>query len=603
MKHTLNSFKTAARQIPLVLISAPDSNLLEFRLYFKVGFLSFEQESRHVPHMLEHLMLGQNPESGDVQQLTHALQRLGAIANASTDNEHVMIELTAPTDTALAAAEQILRIVGDPEISGKSFEAERQIILREVYERYDGLGAVIGARLMSQLMAPVTPDSPEAEIASVEALTPEKVKAAYKHYIHAGNVTAVVSGRAPHGFEEAYAKLLDRYIPAAGKDQPKKPTIAIPTEPVLAFEPGGDTHNASCLLAVVCPSGRTLPQAERVAGNMAFNMLFTTLDAVIPGALRRLGYVYSIGFDQVSVGDRMIFTVALSADAEALPKAIIEIHKLIKQYADAPFPADEFESISLYARHMLPISVETPRDLIDWYEGDILAGRKLVTLKEEIAVIESLKDKDLAGVIKRELADTAWNWGVIAPDAGAWAQSLFNELNKPSTRKLETEAYSRQLDIAVTRIPGDTKVLAAEYWDNLLWAGFALLEYAVLLTFIFTANFRGAGVTKNFSLWNLSVNIGNGWLIGGAILTLAAGGILGYFIERRYVKEISIILPVVAAATYWAALGSGYLRTVAGGFWEGVANTIQPFFFGLVVPLLVLSWIRVQLAKRLANNS
>lgn len=586
MKHTIRTHQTQ-KGIPVTAIQVSGAQTLEIRLYFKAGFKYFPDYQRHMPHIIEHLVLGQDRGLESVQYLTHNLQRLGAAANGSTDFDNIVFELSAPSHTAQEAAKSVLEMLSSPVLDGDVLEREREIIVREIYERYDSMSGLMTAQLLSDVLAPVMPTDPDAEVAAVYEIEPSEVGKLYRKTMHAGNLRVVAVGDTTPAFEQEFCRMLDEYVaPAPARRSHPRSLIKPPTQPAVYAEDGGSDKNAGCIFVINCGNSEKLSEKDRTAANLAFNLLFGTLDAIVPNALRRLGYVYSANFDQIYYSGELVLIMSLNAEADKLPLAIGEVVALVKRYSQAPFPSDEFENIQAYAKNSLPGMLQTPVDVLNWYESSILTDKPLVDVPGELREIAGLRETDVADALRRSLLNTDWHAGIIAPDASLWGRDLITLVNRWSHEPVDEAGIRTQLSDFIDQIPARRAHRKREWWDNFIWVIFSLLHFAVTLMLIYAPVFA----TKSKGALSLYGMVTKNEIPAAAaipLVLLIVAGLLGFLIDRKGAKEADFALAASAAAGYWLLVVP--VTHIVSGFWASAAAVLYPLLFSVMIGVIALS--------------
>ena len=104
-----------------------------------------------VSHFLEHMLFRGTPEYPDASQLSMALDRVGAEANAATFSDMTIVSIKLLPETLLEGLRLFRSMLTRPVFDGVT--AERKIILEECLEDYDEEGRIIAIdQLSSQLL-------------------------------------------------------------------------------------------------------------------------------------------------------------------------------------------------------------------------------------------------------------------------------------------------------------------------------------------------------------------------------------------------------------------------------------------------------------------
>lgn len=589
MKHTVHS-ETLSNGPKLHIVSAPDSSVVEARLYFRAGFQYFDEVTHHVPHLLEHLLVGNGGEYNTEEKLLRALQDIGANINASTDYRHVTIHLRAPRDTFMSAFTIALDCVFKMRITQDVLDKERSIVLREIHEQYDGLGVQVDAELLSYAFGGLAPANWEDHLGNVQEITLDVIDEAYKKYIVPHNLEAVIAGGV--GTKDAYKiKEMLSSLPS-GRFGMAIPSRVEPSEEVIMNLDVDMGNRAGISLLFLSPYSSFETVQERVAANFASQLLFDAPSAVLPLRLRQAGLVYSVDTDVVVISNWRAYRVRLLTDPSRAHIAATQIMQKLRLYANGQIPEEEFESVKRYLTSMLPTYCEAAGDLLSWYGTDVENGRPLSSIEDEIEAVSSLTVDDVARAAKSLFLRAQLYGGVTCEDASAWADSLL-EMHRIAETGGNEDAITQHFDELTATIEEKRSVPAAK--NKTGWTLFSYSVVASFATSLVTSQLPLAGsTTVTISPYDYAMDYNMLW---GAFfflpLFLASIAVLAHTKYEAFRRHVIIVLSFVASAAYIFAVFNyfGDVGVDEQPWYEHVVSILQPIFFFVMSPVVFILWV------------
>lgn len=600
MKHTLHT-SNSNNGSTVTIVHAPTAARVEVRLYFKGGFLYFKRDKYHLPHMLEHLMLGSSLKSGNEAHISQRLQRLGAMANASTDFDLITVQLTAPLATYKEALNLVLKSVYSNTFDTEDVELEKQVILREIYEKYDGPGSAVAAETINKLIYQDKLTEQQEEVASVEALKIADIKSAYRKFIRPENMTVLIAGNIPETSRiELIATFENLTIgPAPAGKISRRYRFKTPAKSLLIDRPYGDGINGSFLYTSVIPNDNTVSDRTLALQSIVFNMFFGGPAAVIPTELRQRGLVYSADFDATGIQDKKVLSCSLYTDDDRLPEAVAEFYRILKTYSVLPLPQGSYESIKLFGLSVLPTLQETASDLIGWYEFPLLAGRSLTGIEHDMEILRTVTEQEIANTVRDCFISPTNHWSVIAKETDSWLHEFMTdalEAIKPNKSSIQaTDELTKVISIVT-----ENRQSVSSNQNGVFWLIFLLLCTAVQISLLMISSFPNPNHSGTISMLDYALNTHRYWLIAGTIGALFATQVSGNYINRKHGRSTMVLFSVIAAICYWWAVFR-YFKDIGveeQPWFEDVAGLIQLIFFSVLVPRATYLIIRHRLTKQ-----
>jgi len=434
MKH----FVTKSPKLPIDYIDVPDASIVEARIYFKAGFQYFKPETYQVPHLLEHLLIGNCQKYQTENDLNQAMQNIGSVINATTDHEHITIHLRVPYRSLSEAFEIAIQNIFEAQVKTYTLNQQKDIASREVYERYDNTGLRVLTGLLSQSLSGNEPEDWTTHLSSIEQATVKATAQAYKRFISPHNMQIILAGKLTPVCKrrvEAQVRLLmdaPGYVKKIHKSVPIKQLDSTTTG--VSWEDGDGSASFTFLFARKTSWKQGLDNRARASRNLVMQLLFDAPAAIIPRVMRQKGLVYSISDEPINTTKMQLIMINGLADPADIHIAIAEFFAILRAMATGGITDNELASIKKYLTAMLTTYYETVGDILQWYEVDLLEGRPIESAEAEIKLIDSLTRSDIEKTIK-ELFETSFYYGaVITSDAHIWQSNV--------------DAYRRKLALA-----------------------------------------------------------------------------------------------------------------------------------------------------------
>jgi predicted Zn-dependent peptidase len=372
--------------------------------------------------LLEHLLIGNGAVYENEEKLLHALQNIGAHINASTDYQYVTVHLRAPHRNFVKALEITFDCVFNAQITQESLDREREIVLREIHEQYDSMSNRAAISLLSMGLTGIVPESWESFLEHTVEHDLDTILQAYRDCINPKNVRTLVAGNLSSADQSIVEKMF-RDLPSSDAEPPAIHTPVAQNSTIGGANVDLD-GNAAITYIFLSPISAEKLTKNRIANNMAMQLLFQAPLAILPMKLRHKGLVYSVTVDAFELTQWRVLTVNVITDQDKAHIAAAEILRYLRLYAGGHIPAKEFESTRKFIVNNLSISCETVSDLLDWYAGDLLDGEKPDTPEYETKLVEEVTAEGVSKATQRLFTDAKLYGMVICDDAEQWTHGL-----------------------------------------------------------------------------------------------------------------------------------------------------------------------------------
>jgi predicted Zn-dependent peptidase len=198
----------------------PHARSLALGCWVRVGNRDEPAELAGVSHFLEHLAF-KGTATRSARALAEAIDATGGDMNAFTTKEYTAYELRLPAAHLGLAVDVLFDVVSEPAFRSADVDAERQVILEELHLANDEPDDLVHTELADALFPghPLGWEIAGTE-ATIEAMTPEAIRAFHDEWYHAGNLVVAAAG--PYDHDTVVAAVADRYVPRSGGTVPSR---------------------------------------------------------------------------------------------------------------------------------------------------------------------------------------------------------------------------------------------------------------------------------------------------------------------------------------------------------------------------------------------
>ncbi|PEQ14768.1 peptidase M16 [Novosphingobium sp. PC22D] len=183
---------------------------VSIRIRVDAGSLYEKDAERGYAHFLEHLVFRQSkyiPEGAAIATFQRLGASFGSDTNAETTTTQTVFKLDLP-DATPQSVDEVMKLVSGmitaPKLSAANLKSDLPIVLSEMRER-GGAAKRVQDAMQSTFYAgqPLAVRSPIGTIETLDAATPESVRAFYNRWYRPQNVVIIVAGDAEPAFLEA----------------------------------------------------------------------------------------------------------------------------------------------------------------------------------------------------------------------------------------------------------------------------------------------------------------------------------------------------------------------------------------------------------------
>ncbi|MCJ2188187.1 M16 family metallopeptidase [Novosphingobium beihaiensis] len=267
---------------------------VSIRIRVDAGSLYETDSERGYAHLLEHMLFRQSKYLAEGTAIA-AFQRLGATfgsdTNAQTTTTETVFQLDLPNATPASLDETFKLMSGmvtAPTLSASNLKKDLPIVLAEMRERGGAAKRVQNA--MQEVFyagQPLSEREPIGTVATLEAATPQSVRAFYSRWYRPDNVAVIVAGDADPAMLESYVRKWFGDWHVQGPKTPA-PSFGDPVAP-KGIDPKNPVGETRVLVEPDLPSSlmvAILRPWRQVNDNIAYNQGLM-IDAIAQAVINR----------------------------------------------------------------------------------------------------------------------------------------------------------------------------------------------------------------------------------------------------------------------------------------------------------------------------
>ncbi len=357
--------------VPLLVAPRLEAPQVSLFCAVRAGVKYESADNWGLAHFLEHILMRGNERYPTIYDIARRVEGVGGHVTAYSTRDIVVFWAKVPRGCEDLGLEVLDQILFHPTFKPEFIEAERTIIKHERLREQNSPVAYASQALEGLLLEP-SPLSrhPVGLATTLEAITPEVIRAFAQQYYHRSNLLLVASGSVGAGLEPA----IERYIAS----EPEGPAV----------KPADFSCASPCLDApvVLMPSlqrqqvflaaGWTMPVKDRhqmIAWRVANTLLGSGYTSLLNQTLRERESLVYLCNTAITVYDELgIFRISMATLDENLPRVLAEMERIISQVAEGRLDEDIFYEAKV--RHAASV-IERCGD--PWEAGRLLANTKL----------------------------------------------------------------------------------------------------------------------------------------------------------------------------------------------------------------------------------
>jgi predicted Zn-dependent peptidase len=373
----------------------PSLSSITFGMYVGAGTKDEPTEQLGLAHLMES-MLFQGTTSRNVRQITEAFERLGARKGGSAGTEVASYWCQLVDRQFVPALDLMADILLHPGFPEDEFEQMRQVALQTIRRREDEpmsrisdllleqfyLGSNLGRRLIGTRE-------------SVEALTPEDLRAFWERLYQPGNALFAIAGN--FDWEQVLSRLEALFAGWSGAGQPapsERPHVT--NRVVIQHYDGQQEHLALGTPSVTYgdPDYYAMALLSEIFGGSMTSRLFVEVREK-----RGLVYAVSSRFGTSSVMGRFHIYAGTTPEKahETMQVIVDELHKLEAEGVTE----DELRRAKVQLKSELVMHAETSSARMGAIANSWWFEHKLKTIQAVRAAVDAVTQEQILGLLKR----------------------------------------------------------------------------------------------------------------------------------------------------------------------------------------------------------
>lgn len=393
-----------------VPISAAESVLAD--VFVKVGSRSEEKSLNGISHFLEHLFFKGSRKYPTAQELSHALDAIGAEYNANTGKEHTQYYIKAAKKHFRFIFEVLTDMLRHPVFAPEEIERERGVIIEEI-NMYEDTPMRHVEDILEELMWPGHPlgRNIAGSKDSVKTITRQDILKYVETFYQPQNLIVAVAGAYTDAVLDTFIKkhwatLPNRPVPRflAAKSRQARPVLSLKEKKTeqyhLALGFHGYSYNHPAYFS-------EMVLATILGGGMS-SRLFVEIR-------ERRGLAYYVKAAPINYRDTGNFLIQAGVRLEALPMALDVLSAELRKVKSQAVRGRELKKAKEYLKGTLTLSLESSEARLGWYLEQIAFRKRVLEPKEAFNFLDKVSPRD----IKRTAGDLfrreKLNLAVIGP--------------------------------------------------------------------------------------------------------------------------------------------------------------------------------------------
>ncbi|OGE76759.1 MAG: hypothetical protein A3C85_02685 [Candidatus Doudnabacteria bacterium RIFCSPHIGHO2_02_FULL_48_21] len=390
-------------------------------MFVKVGSRQEEKRVNGISHFLEHLFFKGSEKYPTAQELSHALDAIGAEYNANTGKEHTQYYIKAAKKHLPFIFEVLTDMLQHPVFDAAEIEREKGVIAEEI-NMYEDTPMRHVEDVLEEIM---WPDQPLGRnIAGtkpiVSKISRRDIFDYVKAYYQPENMIMAVAGAFD---EEIFDKLVYLHWSKLSNKKVPKWIMAVEKKagPALRIAPKKteQMHLALGFKSYEYNHPNYIPQlvlATILGGGMS-SRLFTEIR-------ERRGLAYYVKASSSNYQDTGLFVVQAGVRQGSLSESIKVTLEELKKIKQEIVPDREMKKAREYIKGTLTLSLEDSENLLGWYLEQIAFRKKVLEPEEAFKAIDSVTARDVQRVAKETFDAKKLNLAVVGAGKPAEIQKL-----------------------------------------------------------------------------------------------------------------------------------------------------------------------------------
>ncbi|MBI4049832.1 MAG: insulinase family protein [Candidatus Doudnabacteria bacterium] len=389
---------TLKNGLTILKVPIPSAKSVLVDVFVKVGSRQERPQVNGISHFLEHLFFKGSKKFPTAQDLSHALDAIGAEYNANTGKEHTQFYIKAAKKHLPFIFEVLTDMLQSPVFDPAEIEREKGVIIEEI-NMYEDTPMRHVEDILEETMWPRHPlgRNIAGTKAVVRKITPADIHNYVSIYYQPQNIILAVTGSFPDAVVDKFinrywARLTRKRSPAwrrvRGRQRSlRAAALAKKTEQyhlALGFLSYSHNHPDNIAQTVL---------ATILGGGMS-SRLFTEIR-------ERRGWAYYVRASAANYQDTGNFVIQAGVRREVLLNVLKTVSLELAKIKSIPVGKRELDKAKEYLKGTLTLSLEASESLLGWFLEQTAFRKKILIPEEAFRLV----DRVTAGDIRRVARD------------------------------------------------------------------------------------------------------------------------------------------------------------------------------------------------------
>lgn len=396
----------------IVTTSMPYTRSVGVGIFTGVGSRYERKTERGISHFIEHMMFKGTERRPTAQQIAEAIEGLGGVMNASTDNEATIYWAKVAHHHLPVALDVLLDIFQHSKFDPEEVEKERQVILQEINRMMDMPEAWVHV-LIAELIWPDHPvgwDTAGTK-ESVASITRQDMLDYIARTYTPRNTVISLAGNLEH------APVVEQLTTCLGDWEEKPPPPFLPVSDAPAG-PRFKIEFRKTEQAHLCIGLRGLPISD--PDRFKMRLLNVILGEGMSSRLfleirEKRGLAYSVGSYTSYLRD----TGAMVLYAGVPPQKAVDVVNAMTEQLDLlrvkEVSEAELNKAKEYTKGRILLRMEDTFANAEWVGHQEVLDQEVLTVDQVIAKIDAVTVHDVQQIAQRILASEKLNLAVVGP--------------------------------------------------------------------------------------------------------------------------------------------------------------------------------------------
>lgn len=403
---------TLPNGLRILTASMPHTRSVTLGFFLGVGSRYESDELGGVSHFIEHMLFKGTQRRPSAEAIAVAIEGLGGVFNASTDQEMTSFWAKVPDRHFSTALDVLVDMLRHSTFVPVEIEKERRVIIEEINATFDTPDDWVFS-LANELMWPNHPLGRDVAGTreSVQGLSREDMLAHMARHYCPGNTVVAIAGRIE---PEVVVRHIEAYL---GDWDPRSPVPFLPYQDSqsvprtrVGFKETEQGH-----LCLELP-GVPYCHPDRYAQNILGAILGVGMSSRLFLEIReRRGLAYNVYSYHSHLQDSGVLGIYAAVDAERLRPTVIAILEQLERLRQEPVSEDELVKTREFVKGRLQLRMEDTFSVAASLGSQAILTDEILTVDDVIERIDAVTAEDVQRVAQNLFQTMKLNLAVVGP--------------------------------------------------------------------------------------------------------------------------------------------------------------------------------------------